>query len=67
MQVIAFSLAIVLITLAGTGIFAPSLWAERDNVSISGNDISALLGNDTIPVSVNASVTIVPGSLGSKQ
>ena len=31
-------------------------------MSISGNDIVALLGNDTIPVSVNASVTIVPGS-----
>jgi plastocyanin len=31
-------------------------------VSISGNDIVALPGNNTIPVSVNASVTIVPGS-----
>jgi plastocyanin len=31
-------------------------------VSISGNDILALPGNDTIPVSVSASVTIVPGS-----
>ena len=49
-------------TLAGTGIFAPSLWAKGDNVSISGNDIVALLGNDPMPASVNASVTIVPGS-----
>jgi plastocyanin len=31
-------------------------------VSISGKDIVALLGNETIPVSVNASVKIVPGS-----
>jgi plastocyanin len=31
-------------------------------VSISGNDIVALLGNDPMPASVNASVTIVPGS-----
>ena len=45
-----------------TGIFAPSLWAKGDNVSISGNDIVALLGNDPMPASVNASVTIVPGS-----
>jgi plastocyanin len=55
-------LAIILVTLAGTGIFAPSPWAESGSESIGGNGILALLGNDTIPVSVNASVTIVSGS-----
>lgn len=43
-------------------IFAPYLWASGDNISISGNGMLALLGNNTIPVSDNASVIIVPGS-----